>query len=222
MKGMLPLLGITPETGAAIEAHLRELLDVLSAHFAVHPFLLGSRMSLADLALLGPLYPHLYRDVVPGRLLRATAPAVCAWIERMNHPEPGAGAFLPDDALAPTLRPLLDLVGRDAVPWLLDDLAAVEAWADTRPADTDEPPRAVGFHDTAVRGVRAQRFTSPYTLWMVQRPQDAYAALAPADQARVRHALAGTGIEALLEYRPRHRLAKRHFKLAFAAVHATH
>src|SRR5262245_25545770 len=138
MKGSLPLLGVQPETTAAIEAHTRDLLTILSRHFEAHDFLLGSRMSLADLALLGPFYAHLYLDAVPGRLLRETAPQVCAWIERMNHPIPLKGRFLPDDQLPPTLRPFLELVGRDAVPFLLDNLRAFEAWADGRPADDIE------------------------------------------------------------------------------------
>jgi glutathione S-transferase len=216
MQGTLPFLGVTPTTIPAIEAHLRELLDALSAHFAVHPFLLGDRMSLADCALMGPLYAHLYLDLVPGQLLRDNAPRVCHWIERMNHPDPTApGDFLAGDALAPTLRPLLDLIGRDAVPLLLDTLRDFERWADARPADLVEPPRAVGFHETGFRDAKFQRYTSPYTLWMAQRTLDAYAALTPGDRAKVDAALAGTGCEALLAYRPRHRLGKQRFKLAF-------
>ena len=217
MKRSLPLLGITAASIPAIEAHLRELLDVLSAHFAAHDYLLGSRMSLGDLALLGPLYAHLYLDVVPGRLLRETAPRVCAWIERMNHPVPRSGAFLPGDSLAPTLRPLLELIGRDAVPMLLDNVRAFESWADTRPAEVVEPPRGVGMHDTTLRGVRFTRFTSPYTSWMVQRPLAAYHGLAPAGRAQVDAALAGTGLEGLLQFQPRHRLGKRNFKLVIEA-----
>ena len=213
MKGSLPLLGITPASFPAIEAHLRDLLDALSRHFATQDYLLGSRMSLGDLALLGPLYAHLYLDAVPGRLLRDTAPRVCAWIERMNHPQPRSGAFLPDDSLAPTLRPLLELIGRDAVPLLLDNVRAFESWVDTQPAPPVEPPRGVGMHDTTLRGVGFQRFTSPYTLWMVQRPLAAYHALSPAQRAQVEAVLAGTGLEALLQFRPRHRLGKRTFKL---------
>jgi len=213
MKGMLPLLGVCDASIPGIEAHLRELLDILSRHFDAHDYLLGSRMSLADLALLGPLYAHLYLDAVPGRLLRTTAPQVCAWIERMNHPTPKGGGFVADDALPPTLRPLLELVGRDAVPMLLDNLRAFDAWAATSPADLAEPPRGVGFHETSLRGARFQRYTSPYTLWMVQRPRDAYAALPAPARGTVDRALAGTGLEALLAVQPRHRLGKRHFKL---------
>ena len=57
----------------------------------------------------------------------------------------------------------------------------------------------------------------PYTLWMVQRPLDAYAALGAAERAQVDRALAGTGWEALLACRPRHRMGKRGNQLALEA-----
>ena len=220
MKGALPLIGVVPETIPAIEAHTRELLDILSQHFAVHDFLLGSRMSLADLALLGPFYAHLYLDAVPGRLLRETAPRVCAWIERMNHPRPRSGEFVADDALPPTVLPLLELAGRDAVPLLLDNLWAFEAWADEEPADLAKPPRGVGMHTTALRGASFQRVTSPYTLWMMQRPRDAYRALAPDARQRVDVALAGTRLAPLLHCTPHYRLGKRNFQLVLESADA--
>jgi glutathione S-transferase len=212
MAGALPFIGVTPATVPAIEAHTGELLAALSAHFALHPYVLGDRMSLADCALMGPLYAHLYLDAVPGRLLRETAPLVCRWIERMNHPDPEApGEWLPDDALAPTLRPLLEIIGRDAMPLMLDGVRAFETWADG--AVPDEPPRAVGGHETRLRGVTVPRATSSYTLWMVQRPLDAYRAFTAEQRAAVDRALAGTGCEDLLAYTPRHRVGKRHFKI---------
>jgi glutathione S-transferase len=214
IKSFVPLIGVTPETIPAIEAHTRELLEGFSAHLGQHAYVWGGRPSLADCALIGPLYPHLYLDAVPGRLLRERAPRVCHWIERMNHPNPDEnGAWLANDALAPTLRPLLDGIGADAVPLILDTVRAFEAWADTRPCDTDEPPRGVGMHRSRLRGVAVDRVTSPYTLWMVQRPLDAYRRLTPGEREAVDRAIAGTGCEALFAYQPRHRLGKRHFKL---------
>ena len=87
---MLPFVGVVPDSIPAIEAHTRDLLDRLSTHFARHPYVLGGRPSLADCALMGPLYAHLYLDAVPSRLLRETAPLVCHWIQRMNNPDPDA------------------------------------------------------------------------------------------------------------------------------------
>jgi glutathione S-transferase len=221
MQGTLPFLGVTPETIPAIEGHLRELLAALSTHFASHPYLLGSRMSLADCALMGPLYAHLYLDAVPGRLLRETAPEVGRWIERMNRPDPRAtGDWLPDDALAPTLLPILGLVGRDAVPMILDGLRAFETWADAQLPEMVEPPRGVGGHESRLRGATMQRFTSAYTPWMAQRPRDAYRALAAVDRAAVVRALAGTGCDDLLAYELRHRVGKKRFTLVLEGTGA--
>ena len=213
MKGSIRALGVSPASAPAIEAHLADLLDRLCAHFRAQPFLLGSRPSLADCALLGPFYAHLYLDAVPGRLLRKTAPEVCAWIEAMNAPEPGAGTFLADDALAQTLRPVLATMGRDGSQILIDALRAFEAWVDAQPGDPGELPRALGFHRTRLRDVTLERYTSSYTPWMIQRPRDAYAALAPDQRLAVDAALEGTGFEPLLREPQRHRVTKRGFKL---------
>src|SRR5262249_34663536 len=160
-------VGVLPETIPAIEAHTRELLALLEAHFVEHPYLLGGRPSLADCSLMGPLYAHLYLDAVPSRLLRESAPRVCHWIERMNHPDPDShGEWLSGDAIAPTMRPIVELIGRDAVPLLIDTANAFESWADSRAPETREPPRGVGMHRTALRGTTFERFTSSYTLWM--------------------------------------------------------
>jgi glutathione S-transferase len=217
MSGVLPGIGVLPETTAAIEAHLAELLDDLERHLAVHPYLLGGRPSLADCALMGPMYAHLYLDAAPGRLLRERAPRTCHWIERMNHPDPDdVGEWLADDALADTMRPMLARIARDAGPYVLDTVRAFEDWADARPVETTDPPRAVGFHQTALRGVAFGRYTSPYTLWMLQRVLDPYRALSAGERADVDRALDGTGCAAFVAHEPRHRLEKRGFKLAFA------
>jgi glutathione S-transferase len=214
MSGSIGFLGVSPDSIPGIEAHTRELLAALSAHFAVHPYLLGGRPSLADCALMGPLFGHLYQDAVPSQLLRETAPLVCHWIQRCNCPDPDdRSAWAAPAALQATLRPLLTLIGGDAVPLLLDSVRAVEAWAATRPAGGDEPPRMVGGHSTLLRGARVNRYTSPYTLWMVQRPLDAHHALAPAARAAVDAYLAGTGCEALFALQPTLRLGKRGFVL---------
>lgn len=208
--------GINAATRPAIEAHTHELLRALEAHFASTPYLLGERPSLADCSLMGPMYAHLYLDAVPGRMLREQAPLTCHWIQRMNHPDvPAFGAFLADDALAPTLRPMLELIGRDAGPVILDTVRAVERWADERARPGEEPPRMAGTHTTALRGASVERVTSCYTLWMLQRPLDELRSLSPSERTHVLRALEGTGCETLLSYEPRHRLGKRKFKLVF-------
>jgi glutathione S-transferase len=215
-----PMIGVTLDTASAIEAHTNELLAALEAHLAVHPHLLGASPSLGDCALMGPIYGHFYNDAVPARLLRETAPRTCHWIERMNHPDVETfGPLLADDALAPTLRALLALAARDTVPLVLDTVRAFETWVDSTPAVDGELPRIVGTHRGELRGVRVDRVTLSYTLWMVQRVLDAYHALDGTGRAAVDAALAGTGWQPLFDFEPRHRVERQPFKLFLATSH---
>jgi glutathione S-transferase len=219
VKSFTPMIGVTPDTAPAIEAHTRELLAALEEHLAAHPHLLGARPSLADCALMGPVYGHFYNDAVPARLLRETAPLTCHWVERMNHPDvDGFGTLLAGDALAPTFRALLRLAARDTIPLVLDTVRAFETWVDSSPAGDDELPRAVGTHATSLRGIPVNRLTLSYTLWMVQRVLEAHRALDATARAAVDAALAGTGWEPLLAFTPRHRVERRPFKLHLATA----
>ncbi len=204
-------LGVSAAAAPAIEAHLRELLAALCTHFEAHRFLLGDSMSLADCALMGPFYGHLFRDAVPERLLLETAFRVCCWIERMNRPPLDQQGWLPNDEIAYTLKPVLRIMA-DGVPMLLDAVRQIDAWADAHP--NAAPPRAIGMYETPYRDKKLSLLCRPYTLWMVQRPLAAYAALSAAGRARVDAALGGTGWGALLACRPRHRMGKRGNELA--------
>jgi glutathione S-transferase len=214
MKSTLPMLGITPETVPAIEAHTRELLDCLSAHFREHDYLLGDSMSLADCGLMGPFYGHLYRDAVPERLLYQTAFYVCAWIERANRPPMDQAGWLEDDALAETLGPVLQTMA-DAVPMVVASIEATDAWAAENAKAGEPVPPATGRLQSAYRDVTLSAAARPYTSWMVQRPLDAYRDLDDTEKSQVDAALAGTGWEKILALHPRHRVEKRNYKLVW-------
>ena len=217
VRSFTPMIGVTPQTAPAIEAHTKELLAALEAHFAEHAWLLGGSPSLADCSLMGPLYGHFYNDAVPAKLLRETAPRTCHWIERMNHPDPETfGPLVTGDALSPTLRALLELAAGDTVPLVLDNVRAFEEWVDTTPLLGGELPRGVGMHRTTLRGIGVDRLTLSYTLWMVQRVLDVYRALGAGERGAVDATLAGTGWEPLLAYVPRHRVERRPYKLFLA------
>ncbi len=207
MSGSLPFLGVTKESGPAIEAHLAELMEILCRHFDEHRFLLGDAMSLADCALMGPFYGHLFRDAAPRVVLYETAFRVCCWIERMNRPPTDQTQWLAGDAIAPTLREALGVMA-DGVPMLVSAVAAIEDWADENASD-EAAPRAIGLTRSQYRDVSLQCGARPYTLWMVQRAHDAYRALSDGDRVRVDATIEGTGWEPILALTPRHRLIKR-------------
>lgn len=210
-------VGATPEAAPAIDAHLTAMLAVLSAHFETHDFVLGDRMSVADCALMGPIYAHFYTDLLSRRLLLETALPVVRWIESCTMP--GAddqGDWLADDALPDTLLEVLRTFGHDGAPLLVRLAEAIEAWADEHAVVGETPPRAVGVAEWPLRGATLTRGVQVYSLWMLQRILDPYGALSDADRARVDSALAGTGWEPVLAYSPRHRLEKKGFDLVFA------
>jgi len=216
MKGSLPILGVSDATIVPIETHFDDLLTALENHFDAHRFLLGDRPSLADCALMGPMYAHLYLDAVPGRIVREYH-RVAQWIERMNHPVPGdTGKWHARDALPKTLRPVLELIGHDAVPWIADGVAAIERHAKKELPHGGPVPRFVGKVESSLRGRTTERGVQAYTLYMAQRPIDAFRSLAKDERKKVDSALSGTGCSALFDLALKHRARKDGFELVLS------
>ena len=210
-------VGATDEAAPAIDAHIRDLLDALSTHFEANSYLLGSRMSFGDCALMGLLYGHFFNDLASRRMLLETAAPTVGWIERTNFPDADSQGDWPGDAtLSPTLREVLTAMGRDGVPAILAALRCYEDWAAARPADVEKPPRTIGKVEVPLRGTTLTRVAGSYTHWNVARVLDRFRALPEADRQRIEKELVGTGWEPLLAFEPRHRLTKRGFELAFA------
>ena len=208
----LVALGATKRTQAAWQASNDRTLARLEAHFAKHDFVLGGLPSLADFALLGPLYAHLYRDAVSGFALRTRFPLVAEWVERTNHtgdlnarsygqklyslgpqgelvPRPATsdgGAWLPEDAISPTLLPVLAVFFDEMWPVLETSLATLRAYlASGRYASGGELPGKTftptpGFealqtgdgpltHEFTIGGVHERRMVTAIHAWMLQR-----------------------------------------------------
>ncbi len=199
LRRMLPSVGVRPEQFAVMDAWTAHLLDLLDAHFAQAPFLLGGRPTLADFGLVGTMYGHLGRDPWPARELIARRVHLRAWIDRMANPAPLAAdaALLADDQIAPTLLPVLRAIFDEFLPLLegineqlkarLADLPAGKALA--RVLKDVEVPMGAG---------RFRRAALPYTLWMAQRTLDVYRAMNPEDQRQVQDWLRALGGERLL------------------------
>lgn len=197
--GSLPKLGITEQTIAAIEQSYLALLGELDAHFAQHPFLLGSRPSIGDFGLIGPLYAHLYRDPASGRLMEQHAPNVVAWIKRMIQPTALSGEFLPNDEVPDTLLPILQRMFREQGAVLKQTIDQVNAWAQAN--ESTEILRAIGKVKFEIEGIQGERLTFPYMQWMWQRASDFHQKLDQAAQMDVDKMLSAIpGATELLAY----------------------
>ena len=217
LRRMLHPVGIRPDQYDWLMRWTTHMLDLLEAHFRELPYLLGHRPSLGDYGLVGTFYGHLGRDAWPARELIAPRPHLRAWIDRMAHPAATpetASGWLPDDAIAPTLLPILQTLGAEFVPMLAaiceQVLPLQERFAPGKPL-----PRGLSDITIPSRHGPFKRAALPYTLWMAQRVRDRFDLAAPEAQARMRAALHEWGSEGLLQL-PLPRLERHALRVAFA------
>jgi glutathione S-transferase len=223
LQGHLPNLGITPETVPAIEEAYRDLLGALDAHFRVHPYALGGRPTLADYGLIAPLWAHLGRDPYPSMQMKREAPSVFRWTERMNAcdddmPEfPGYAAdLLPNDEVPETVMPVLALMARDFLPELRASVAATDAWlaehpdlAAGTPCTASPSDRGFARASFALRGATVTATMPVYTLCMLQRVTDAFAALDADAKGEVERLFDRAGLASLLTLSAARRVERR-------------
>jgi glutathione S-transferase len=210
--GMVPRLGATENNRAAIEASYLRLLSDFETHLQAHPFLLGSRPSIGDYGLIGPLYAHLWLDPASGKIMEAHAPRVADWVRRTHDPQEQAGEFLPDDQVPATLMPLLARMFSEHLPVLMSTVRHVEEWAAANPGER-KLPRAIGMHRFTVEGVSEERAIFPANQWMWQRAYDFYQSLNQGGKAQVRELLTDyPDAIAALEAPIRHRIVRENYR----------
>lgn len=172
MVGRLHHVGSSPETAPVIEGSFTRLLALLTDLLGSKRYLFGGRPSLADFGLAAQL-KQLLSDPTPGALIRAQAPKLVAWIERMEHPKV-EGDFVSLDAVRDPLTALLrDEVAGAYLIWMAANAQAV--------AD-DAPGVSVEIAD----------------ITFVQKPQR-YAAKALAELQRKRAGVESEALAALLD-----------------------
>ena len=209
------LLGAEPHLFAAIEGSYEALMAELDAHFAEWPCVLGSRPSIGDFGLFGPLYAHQYRDPASGALMRRHATHLVRWVERLRQaPAAGPGAFMPDDEVPATLWPVLRRMMSEQMPVLAGTAARLSQWREEHPGET-AVPRVLGQQAFALGGQQGQRIVRPYSLWMMQRARDAYAGLDAAARARADGLLDAVGGQDFRTYVDPPRLRRHGMSVAF-------
>lgn len=184
MAGYLPILGISNEMQQPLENNTHTLLDYLNQHLAQHPFLFGSRPSLADFSMYGPLYAHLHRDPFPENLL-SPYPHVIQWINTLNGPiNLYQGEWLSSPTLPISLLPILQVWSQTHVPLIKASIHGFNEWCNQHP-NSERLPRAFGRTTLNINGQQSSRLNLSYVLWMWQRIQAVYQTLAPEDKTSV-------------------------------------
>ena len=214
-RGSLPFLGVNEATVPAIESWYEEFLKQLNVHLADYPYLFGSRPSIGDYGLMGPLYAHNYRDPASGNLMRRIAPDVTRWVDLMNTPAPNSGHFLADDGVPDTLLPILTRMFADCIPTMVSTVHENARWLENNP-DVEELPRSVGQHTIRIGDVTSTCAVRTFSQWMFQRPLAHYHSLKGDDRARADELLARAGGVEAMQTEITHPVARRNYKLVRA------
>jgi len=172
MMSRLYHVGSSPETAAMIEASFMRSLNLIEQLLKGRPYLLGKRPSLADFGLAAQ-FAQLLSDPTPGAIIRAQAPNVVAWVERMESPKVEGGFASLDDVRGALSTLLRDEIAAIYLPWMAANAMAV--------ADD-------------ANGVAVELGGAMFT----QKPQR-YAAKAFGELQRKRAAVDDDGLAALLE-----------------------
>jgi hypothetical protein len=186
LQDFLPRVGVRPEQVGAIESWTDNMLDVFENHFSQHAFLFGDKPSIADFALLGPLYGHLNRDPAPKRDLLDPRPNLQNWVERCHAGEGKDGSYLANDEIPATLTPIFEAIFTEFYPMIDSIKEKLTTYTEKKEKKSgDLIARSVGEANTTMNGKAFSRGALPYTLWMMQRMQNKFAQLNDSDKDSV-------------------------------------
>jgi hypothetical protein len=165
-------LGLNDATRADLHRQLLDLVAILEEHFGEHSYLFGERPSMADFAVYGQLWAHLFSDPFSAHIMEVNGPLTCHWLEEITElgdprGEVGRTAFgdwLNVEAGLPhTLERLLEWCAQTWLPW----------GRATARASVVREKRC----KTNIRGVETEFSTHHYRAWSFEQVQRGYEAL---------------------------------------------
>ena len=214
-RSFVPMLGITPETAPGVEKAYEQFLADFSSHLKKLPYLLGTRASYADFALIGPLYAHQYRDKFSGEHMKRKAPLVADYVERVIAGEGRAGDLVQNDDIPKTLLPILKAALGEHVPVLAATIEKFNTWAETADPRA-EVPRGLGMIPFATGGRAGMISARTFSLLRLQDALDVYQMMMPSDRKRADAMLAAVDANGFKSLRIDPRLTRRNYRLALA------
>ncbi|MCA9512012.1 MAG: glutathione S-transferase C-terminal domain-containing protein [Myxococcota bacterium] len=165
--------GVCAATVEHVERTTRTAFDLLEATFAVRPFVLGARPTIADFGFAGPMLRHFGQDPTPASLMRECAPRVYTWVARMWEAAPQ-----PDDAplVADVDAPLAALLREACETHLVQLRENARAFA-----------AGASRFAQVVQGCRYEGLpVSRYRVWCLEELRRHWRALDAATQTRLR------------------------------------
>ena len=105
--------------------------------------------------------------------------------------------FLSNDTIAPTMKPVFEVIMKEFIPMLQGIAAQIESMP-CKLQPHMPLPRVLGDIAIPVGRGTFKRAAMPYSLWMIQRTLDLYKAMTQSDQSRVQEWLSSVGGAELL------------------------
>lgn len=221
MRKAAMAFGVFPETYEAVERSYAEFLALYNTHLQQNYYLLGNRPTIGDYGLFNPLYAHLARDPKPAFLMKATAPLVWNWVERMNRPETTEEHTVEtsvEDLMETPSETLLALMRYVAEEYAAEFSAHVdfaENWLAEQGANPEKVKaplgRGIGFAEFNWRGQGIKTVVMPYRFYLAQRLWDHIDESPEAVQKDIRSLFAKNGLEAFLDKRPSRRVLRKDY-----------
>lgn len=175
-----------PPTHALLETAFQRLTELLDQLFAVRPFLLGERFTLADAAIYGQLGMNL-SDPSTAADLRQRCPRLHAWLQRLHAGEvPPAtehAALRLDDAL----QPLFDEISSLHLPLMQQNAAAHSRFAAQGTTRFNEAAfnRGEALYEGELRGVRFRSVAKSFQRRTWRDCQRRWSVLGATDRSRM-------------------------------------
>ena len=219
-QGALPFLGINESSEQAIEAGYEALLIELNTHLTGREYLFGSRPSIADYGLMGPLYAHNYRDPWSGQLMQKLAPNLVRWVDMMNTPAPESGFFESTESTPPaqlstlptSLIPIMTRVFQECIPTMVATGEALADWFDENPGDK-KIPRSIGTFNVTIGDTLTNRAIFPFNQWMFQRPLNYYHSLKGDPKKAADSFLHSVNGFDYMQVKPAYQLSRKNYQL---------
>ncbi|MAN68665.1 MAG: hypothetical protein CMP88_04175 [Gammaproteobacteria bacterium] len=225
-------MGASEEALPVFESFYLDALEVLENHFVTTPYLFGGMPSVADFALMGPLFGHLARDPEPARIMKQLAPRVFRWTEAMNTPHIQSPEFadfemafdsgdqISEGALN-LFRLCLEAAGQ-LIPrtaeiyneWVMDKLNEPDNTMISK--EVDEP--SIGRFETVLRGVTIQNSASLYSLWVHQRTLEWFGSKEDDERETISEFLSEFGAEKMLAMKLKRALTRVNNHIALGPI----
>lgn len=223
--------GVQEDKITEIETAYLEFLALLETHLSQYPFVLGSRPTIADYALYGPMFAHLGRDPYPLSLLMQKAPNVFQWLERMNSPncyenhvftnasKADSELFDPEQ-LPASLLALMKYISVEYLPEISAHVDYANQFLAANPdiesgttgIENKGGQVSLGFCEFDWRGSRMSSTVMIYRFYLLKRLTDQFEDLSAEQQQQAEEIFASTNLQNILTLKTQRAVIRQHFK----------